>query len=571
MGIKNMGKSNSNKIGVFFTDGGARPNPGNSGAGIYGFTYDTSTGVEIDVKRNTTVFNHLGVQNSRTLTGEINRSMILAKSDSFMGQYLNDLKVTFTIDKVESAKGKVPVLLSIDGLLNYTPDLHYDVIVAIDDRSTNNRAELVALIEMLKLCIDLDCDEYFIYSDSQYAIRLCNIDLDVVGQRGWTNASGVPLSNVEEIKQIRDLKKKLDMSKVHIYKVKAHNDYYGNDRADVNATKGLIRVINNNFNIDNGKVKFTDNDKERIANSKSKMHVSTFTSKELERKTPSSELPRLINKRYIYTSKGIESLEAAESIGYKHMVVMGNHGNKSKDIARPTSNSSYSIAFLNEVYDPLIDVAKRTREFNEWMDVMVIDKTALFNPKVWSDYYHDGFNSFYPTSQRHNFTISSIYVSDIIEVMNTAWLAYHGFDILVNFTPQIISAAKGDGKMVITQDITDDLLTSETKVKKTKKGTPDITTVTYKVNEEKFIKKYTDIVVECDQYKDDKVRLLHNHDMPDRNLLNAYGKLGEVKVELCIIPKSADVYHFFTIVRTVDGCLISVGYPSNMKVRLPKK
>jgi hypothetical protein len=86
-----------------------------------------------------------------------------------------------------------------------------------------------------------------------------------------------------------------------------------------------------------------------------------------------------------------------------------------------------------------------------------------------------------------------------------------------------------------------------------------------------FSSPHADIQITYPPYLNDKLRLIYDHDLPDRNTIQAYSKLPGFKLEICIIPINEYVYRYFTIMTCVDGKLISVGYPSNMKVIVDRK
>ena len=106
-----------------------------------------------------------------------------------------------------------------------------------DEMTTNNRMELMAVIEGLKML--KEPVELNIYSDSAYVVNAFLEDWITGWQlKGWKNASKKPVSNVDLWQELLSL---LSEHKVTWNKVKGHSDNEYNNRCDLLATSEIAR------------------------------------------------------------------------------------------------------------------------------------------------------------------------------------------------------------------------------------------------------------------------------------------------------------------------------------------
>lgn len=529
-------------VGVFFCDGGARPNPGDSGAGVYGFLYNPGKEIEINTSRKHPVYNYYGVQHSTTVLADLERSKISISNDVLLEVSTRSNKEIKTAELTEET---IP-LDTVDMIRNYEVKHHIDIIHSIDNNSTNNKAEIIALVDALSECIKLKLKQAVIYSDSAYAIRLSELKRETLVKRRWMSSAGTPLQNKEQIIELLDVIESLGDVDIKIAKVKAHVEYYANDRADDNATKALMIASRGDMN---------------------NLDVSYTT--ELIEKVEQYVVPRAIHKKHIYVSRSLDDISRLKDTPFVDHLVMGNHGKNIRDIARPTSGSSYTIAYLTKRFDLLHDVVDVIRSANKWIDLISVDTAVLFNKKVLDDYSRNG-TRFYKLGTINNRTVVSNSISnDIAEVLNVAWLAYHGIDMLMSFQRTMEEFVLG-GREEDRMDITHLLFDSSVKTVTTKKGLPNKEVPVMTSKPDVFLSKFIDVIVDHSEYKGDKLRLVYNHDLPPANTMISYSKKADIKVELCILKVNPDLYRYFTLMTTSDGVVVNVAFPSNSKLILNK-
>ena len=104
-----------------------------------------------------------------------------------------------------------------------------------DGDTTNNRMELTALIEALRV-VPEDA-ETTVYSDSQLCVKTVNEWAAGWEQRGWRRKSG-PIANLELVKEFYALARA--RSGVRIEWIRAHDGSRWNEYADALASRHLL-------------------------------------------------------------------------------------------------------------------------------------------------------------------------------------------------------------------------------------------------------------------------------------------------------------------------------------------
>ena len=127
----------------------------------------------------------------------------------------------------------------------------------LNQKITNNRAELTAIIECIKYLDDDDLTKKLcIFTDSQYSIYIFNGTGERYESNGYKN-NGTDVPNIDLIKKILELKRKYN---IVLLKVRSHTDKKdihskGNKIADELANDGALEQDNKNSifknNIDN--------------------------------------------------------------------------------------------------------------------------------------------------------------------------------------------------------------------------------------------------------------------------------------------------------------------------------
>jgi len=115
-------------------------------------------------------------------------------------------------------------------------------LAAIGVPSTNQRAELTALLEAIRFALGRKGESVTIYTDSMYAINCTSKWGPSWAKKGWTRGSGEPLQNLDLVKQLVALwRPSITLTHVRGHQTGSGPAVHGNnwvDRAAVAAAKG---------------------------------------------------------------------------------------------------------------------------------------------------------------------------------------------------------------------------------------------------------------------------------------------------------------------------------------------
>ena len=104
-----------------------------------------------------------------------------------------------------------------------------------EQHTTNNKMELTAVIQALRILEDKGGNKLQIVLDSEYVMKNFNDRLDDWIARDWRLASGEPVKNKELWEELCERAKKVDI----IWKwTKGHAGDFGNEKADELVGKG---------------------------------------------------------------------------------------------------------------------------------------------------------------------------------------------------------------------------------------------------------------------------------------------------------------------------------------------
>lgn len=111
-------------------------------------------------------------------------------------------------------------------------------ISGAEDKTTNNRMELFAIIQSLK-CLKEACI-VDVYSDSAYVINAFNNGwIDNWIAKGWKTTTNKEVQNIDLWKELIDL---THIHKVNFLKVKGHSDNEYNNRCDELARNSATKL-----------------------------------------------------------------------------------------------------------------------------------------------------------------------------------------------------------------------------------------------------------------------------------------------------------------------------------------
>lgn len=104
--------------------------------------------------------------------------------------------------------------------------------------TTNNRMELTAAIKAIEKC-PKQPSTVLVYTDSQYLMNGITEWIKGWKKKGWKNAKGEPVKNIDLWKHLDEL---CGVRNTSWRWVRGHNEIPGNERADVLANKGIDQM-----------------------------------------------------------------------------------------------------------------------------------------------------------------------------------------------------------------------------------------------------------------------------------------------------------------------------------------
>ena len=187
---------------VLYTDGGSH-NPGHSGWGVHGYLYDTDI--------------------TKKISGNVGHSLT---KDGYVLKLGDDDKT------------------SIDEVM---PMLYMDWYGTIAHSTTNNVAELSAVINCFKRAVEYDINNIHILTDSEYVRKGLEFWVKTWKQNNWLKQDGSEPANISFWKELVEAKEVLLERgvKINISWVKGHSDILGNVLADKLATIAVMASVRN--------------------------------------------------------------------------------------------------------------------------------------------------------------------------------------------------------------------------------------------------------------------------------------------------------------------------------------
>lgn len=429
---------NSEHGAVFYTDGGARPNPGYGGWGIYGYIY----------KKNPEIKKFNVVQN------------YYVTHEGYLPQQVQNNKNEL-VDRDMTAYPNIEIVKYINGYGGFREPV------------TNNYTELNAAVNAINTINyyseDPDAPEIkdlTIVCDSDYALKAIRSDLSVLANKNWKDSEGKEVKNKWMLEKIHNEKKRLENNEINLNCrwVKGHSGDPGNEYSDWNATTGVyLSTRDNPINF-----VYHENPKDYW-------------------KYPEDRHPLLYLRRCYFTSDVDTD---------KSTYIMGEHGKRNSFFMFPRSESVLAVIYLPKVVPTLQTIMKHQLKFlggsedpkkkNLFISrtKFSIDMLSLYNKEIQRSLHAFGTDAFY---FRNTNNIGLVHANKevIIEELNPQYLGFQ-FDEKVNTVedlyaismilleeninnkPTLDSTQENSHYDYIIQDITDELYEYKTEVIKFK-------------------------------------------------------------------------------------------------------
>ncbi|HEX9135750.1 MAG TPA: RNase H family protein, partial [Nitrospirota bacterium] len=215
---------------ILHTDGSCIPNPGDGGWGMHGFAYSTQPPKKGSGNADYYVTNE----------GYVEKTMLDAHRKG-ENPYAN-------LDESKLKEGTIGILDRYMESYEVTPMFYIDGFgpAPLDParmKSTNNGAELYALIMALEYCQRENIRTIQIYADSEYTLDGWNKVLPLWAKNGWRRRDGNEIQNKLLWQRAWTLKNEMKDFNIHASWLPGHSIFLGNIMADMNANLGKNMTV----------------------------------------------------------------------------------------------------------------------------------------------------------------------------------------------------------------------------------------------------------------------------------------------------------------------------------------
>lgn len=511
---------------ILHVDGSCAPNPGFGGWGVHGYTYSLEKPKKGAGETDYYV----------TDKGYVLKSFLDAANKG------GDPWATVEMDSIKH--GAKSILEEHLGAVQVTPIEYFDFFgPASGDphdprgRSTNNRAEITAIIKALEYCKQEDIRTIQLKSDSEYALDGWNRVLKLWAKNKWCRRDGVEIRSKDLWMRAWDLKQSLEGFNIDATWIQGHSIFLGNNMADMNANLGK------NMSIDK-----RDEDDAIMEVSPAQGY---WTQGEMEKHALIAHQKLFFNGEYENHKPGTYFLGAVD----KDMGLLGKR----------LSDSSYSILILKEPLEELERLIEHQCSMgDDENELVVAHLSSFYKPRVQKQFMDYGTFSLY----RQEAHLNNLHSSDknlITEAIDPPKQSLNAVVAMNNVYSWLLDFLDDSVAKRFTQtDITAHLYES-TVVQKKKE---DIVVTKLKAS----IKPGVASIAVDANYRDSNgteltlpTVLSFGIDLPDRNGLKRIEEFTP-KVTLLSWEESPGVFRYFTVIQANDDVGAYCGYYSNTRL-----
>ncbi|MBE0438336.1 MAG: hypothetical protein IBX57_01020 [Gammaproteobacteria bacterium] len=502
----------SDLLGVFYTDGGCRPSNGYGGWGFHGYAYSYEVG-----KQGTGLKDWL-----ITPIGYV-------KKNAF-----TDIDLIHIWDHITRDVEHDNTLVESLRTRNVKVDKYLDGFGSLGDNSTNNQAEVCGLINAMKEVEKHSFKKVMFYIDSRYVLDGVTEWHENWVKNGWVKSDGKMVSNHEQWKELLEIKESLINSGVEIIFdwVKGHVGNLGNEKADNNATKGVIVS------------------KKGLEYRSVKEHPAGGYW------NPSVDNNRMISHKAWYFNTGTD-VSPKTPCG-KTIYHIGKHGKDSDFLGKPMSDAAFSVIFA-EHEEPGLEVVRKVQNSldDSGLTSIVIGKLDNINKPAYS---HEIIAEEGLTLQQKGFKFD-LYTPDdnqITEELRPPRLAFNVVEIMNTLESILLDFMGGKTREdLVFSEITDIIYERINKGSKVKsKLLPNIDSLTKSIS----VKVPYNLL---SSQGESNIKLTLGMDIPDRNTLSALaGK--DPQVWVVTWRESKQAFRYASIVKAGNDYGIWVGFYSNI-------
>lgn len=481
---------------VLYTDGGCLLDQGAAGWGVHGFTFDANA--------------------------ELPKSFKQIATPTDRGY----------VDAEDFEKRKVKPV---------QPLQYVDGWGSLNQKPTNNTAELTAAIQGLKVIDQVQAQKGLILTDSEYVIKgVYDYSPKWIAQN-WIKRDGEPVKNKELWQELIAHKQGLEAKGVHLEMkwVKGHAGELGNESADKLATRG--RSYCGQFN---------EYPTDQVFYSM--LPAAGYWS-------PKYDYNRFLFMPCWYFVTNTDLGQVSED--GRHIYLCGRHGSEDDQFGKRVADHSFAVMLLKE-REPILDIVKDVQNaitpngYSEiciaYVDSILTPRNALKIQEFKGDYLlklSEHSNLYTPDKQQLTYAC------------DPPRMAFAGLERMTVLYNQLERFLKGDLGNSVSTDITDYLYErTEVKGKTVCKLSPNVAQST------KSIKVVANYRTTAEDAKT-TVALTVGIELPTRNAMAAFAERLPT-VTLLTTRESDYAFRYAIVIAAGDDVMILSSVYSNLKVRL---
>lgn len=480
---------------VLYTDGGCILNQGMAGWGVHGFTYDANADLPKSFKQ---------------IATPTNRGYV---------------------DAAEFEKRKVKPV---------APLSYIDSWGSLNEKPTNNTAELTAAIQGLKVFDQLSVEKGLILTDSEYVVKgLYDYSPKWIAQN-WIKRDGEPVKNKELWQSLISTKQGLEAKGIHLELkwVKGHAGELGNETADKLATRGMTYC--GQFAEYPDDVTFSS--------------ISPATGYW----SPKVEYNRFFFLPCWYFVTNTD--EGQTSVDGRNIYLLGRHG-EDDQFGKRVADHSFAVVLLKE-RDASLDKVKEVQNVitaQHYSEVVIGYIDTILTPRVNAKIHEFGKDFLMRLSHHNNlFTPDKVQVTQVCDPPRQTFQGLERMHILYL---QLEAFLAGDLSNMVATDITEYLYEqTETKGKTVCKLSPKVAQSTKSI---KVVVNYNT----TGEIQQIPLSLTLGIDTPGRNALSAFADQSP-RVTILTTRESDFTFRYSMVISAGEDVAIVSSVYSNLKIKL---
>ena len=486
---------------VAYTDGGARPNPGAVGSGLFGYLYEVT---------------------------EPEKAKPLKFTDGEVIKYAYPAATGF----VYCSRDGTPTSNGRRSGEPVKPEYFIEIAQSFSGQYSNNFAELNALYNAIRVAREHGVKKLHIVSDSNYALNTCSVWALKWKANNWVKVDGGEIKNLDLVKALHeDYNKAIAEGIVFTFEwIKGHRGHPGNMEADDMATIGVLK---SRHGIDDG---------------------TTYYFKPKDYTEPKRDRHPLMSLKRMYINRERERNTPG-------LYMMADPGKDDNLIGKPISEAVFSIIKMKEpveLIESILDAQGRyLQDFNITMMIKMDD---VYTPDAFRTITAHGEHCMYKDIKRSNVVLPGNRPMTIertpVGITMRAIDAINGLETIMTHHAGLVDGTiteESNHLQMKIHDLTPELYSTVESRSPKDNGTKTVFTSDIAVGQ-----KDLSIKLELDD-KEISMLLKLGLDIPDRNALKRL-ETSNPTVHVITWRDSSVSFRYASVISCDEGCAIWSNY-----------